>query len=104
VIAPEPLAVKPVRLPVLTAVHVNTVPATSAVGIKFNEEPLQIFSVAGRFPNTGVGFTITLVVLTTGPQIFPFAVNVYTTVSEVVFVLLNVSVISPLAAAALAVL
>jgi hypothetical protein len=55
--------------------------------------------VYGVDVNTGVGLTRTVLVVTLGAHVFAFAVNVYTTSWAVLFVLLKVSVIVPLAAA-----
>jgi hypothetical protein len=99
VIGPEPVAVEPLILPVLLLVHVKIAPVTSLVGVKFNWSPLQMVDVYGVEVNTGVGLTRTVLVVTLGAHVFAFAVNVYTTSWAVLFVLLKVSVIVPLAAA-----
>src|SRR5687767_11037164 len=89
--------VLPVMLAEITLVQLNTVPATSDVGVKFSCAPLQIVSVSGRFVKFGVGLTVTVVTVTAEVHPLPVAVNVYVTTTGAVAVLVNVSVIVPVA-------
>jgi hypothetical protein len=56
---------------------------------------------AGTLVRSGVGLTITLLVPTTGAQLLPLTVNVYTIVSGALVVFCKVSAMLPVASGAL---
>src|SRR5688500_16208450 len=95
------LLVSPLIVASAALVQLNTDPATSEVGVKLNCAPLQIVTAAGTLVRSGVGLTITLEVPTTGAQLLPLTVNVYTTVSGELVLFCKVSAMLPVANGAL---
>ena len=97
VIAPLPLAVTPLKVPLTDELHAYVVPTMLDVGVKFNDTPLQISCTKdeAEVVITGRGFTVT--VTSNGEPEQPFACGVmrYTTVPALMpSVLVNACVIA----------